>query len=62
MSVTMFNHFLDVNIALLDQVWDAGYTFDEVNWPDDMGYKHNQFFSLRTYRTLLKPVHERAVA
>jgi len=60
--IDMFNHFLDVNIALLNQVWDAGYTFDEVNWPDDMGYKHNQFFSLRTYRKLLKPVHERAVA
>ncbi len=59
--VDMFNHFLDVNIALLDQVWDAGYTFDEVNWPDDMGYKQNQFFSLRTYRKLLKPVHKRAV-
>ncbi len=57
----MFNHFLDVNIALLDQVWDAGYTFDAVNWPDDMGYKHNQFFSLRTYRNLVKPVHKRAV-
>ncbi len=59
--VDMFNHFLDVNIALLDQVWDAGYTFDEVSWPDDMGYKQNQFFSLRTYRKLLKPVHKRAV-
>lgn len=59
--VDMFNHFLDVDIALLDRVWDAGYTFDAVNWPDDMGYKHNQFFSLRTYRTLLKPVHKRAV-
>lgn len=57
----MFNHFLDVDIALLDRVWDAGYTFDCVNWPDDMGYKHNQFFSRRTYRKLLKPVHKRAV-
>ncbi len=59
--VDMFNHFLDVNIALLDAVWDAGYTFDAVNWPDDMGYKQNQFFSVRTYRELLKPVHKRAV-
>lgn len=57
----MFNHFLDVDLALLDQVWDAGYTFDCVSWPDDMGYKHNQFFSLQTYRELLKPVHRRAV-
>jgi uroporphyrinogen decarboxylase len=58
----MFNHFLDVDLALLDRVWDAGYTFDAVTWPDDMGYKENQFFSLRTYRELLKPVHRRAVA
>lgn len=57
----MFNHFLDVDIALLDRVWEAGYTFDEVNWPDDMGYKYNQFFSLRIYRELLKPVHKRAI-
>ncbi len=59
--VDMFNHFLDVNLALLDAVWDAGYTFDEVTWPDDMGYKLNQFFSVRTYRRLLRPVHKRAV-
>lgn len=57
----MFNHFLDVQLALLDRVWEAGYTFDAVRWPDDMGYKYNQFFSLRTYRELLKPVHKRAV-
>ena len=59
--VDMFNHFLDMGIALLDQVWDAGYTFDAVNWPDDLGYKHNQFLSLKMYRELLKPVHQRAV-
>jgi uroporphyrinogen decarboxylase len=58
--VDMFNHFLDVDLALLDMLWDAGYTFDAVNWPDDMGYKQNQFFSLKTYRNLLKPVHKRA--
>jgi uroporphyrinogen decarboxylase len=57
----MFNHFLDVNLALLDMVWDAGYTFDSVFWPDDMGFKHNQFFSVATYRRLLKPVHKRAI-
>lgn len=57
----MFNHFLDVNIALFDRVWQAGYTFDAIRWPDDMGYKQNQFFSLGMYRDLLKPVHQRAV-
>lgn len=57
----MFNHFLDVNLALLDMVWDAGYHFDSVMWPDDMGYKKNQFFSLKVYRELLKPVHKRLI-
>jgi uroporphyrinogen decarboxylase len=57
----MFNHFLDVNLALLEMVWNEGYTFDCVVWPDDMGFKHNQFFSLDTYRALLKPVQRRAV-
>lgn len=59
--VDMFNHFLDVEIALYDMVWDAGYHFDEVFWYDDMGYKGTQFFSLDMYRNLLKPVHKRAV-
>ncbi len=56
----MFRHFLDVNLALLDMVCEAGYTFDEITWPDDMGYKQHQFFSLKTYRELLKPFHRRA--
>ena len=59
--VDVFNHFLDVDIALWEQVWDAGYTFDGIRWPDDMGYKYNQFFSLKMYRELLKPVHRRAI-
>jgi uroporphyrinogen decarboxylase len=59
--VDMFQTFLDLDLALLDLMWDEGYTFDSVNWPDDMGYKHSQFFSVGTYRRLLKPVHQRAV-
>ncbi len=59
--VDMFNHFLDVSIALLERVWQAGYTFDEVTWPDDLGYKYSQFMSMDMYRRLLKPVHKRAV-
>lgn len=57
----MFSHFLEMGLAMLEMVWDAGYTFDCVTWPDDMGYKHSQFFSVRTYRELVKPVHKRAV-
>lgn len=59
--VDIFNHYLDMDIALFDMVWEAGYTFDAIRWPDDMGYKQNQFFSLDMYRELLKPVHQRAI-
>lgn len=57
----MFDRELDVGLKLMDMVWDAGYKFDEVSWPDDMGYKYNQFFSVGMYRELLKPFHKRAI-
>ena len=57
----MWNHELDVQLALLDMVLDRGYAFDAIHWCDDMGYKHSQFFSLAMYRDLLKPVHQRAI-
>jgi len=56
----MFNHELDVDLALFEMVWDAGYEFDSIRWPDDMGYKLSQFFSVDMYRELVKPVHKRA--
>lgn len=58
--IEMWNHELDLNIALMEMVWDAGYHFDEIRWPDDMGYKFKQFFSVGMYRDMLKPVHKRA--
>ena len=58
--VDMFTHELDVDLALFEMVWDAGYHFDEITWPDDMGYKGTQFFSKQMYRDILKPVHKRA--
>jgi uroporphyrinogen decarboxylase len=57
----MYHYALDVNLALLDMAWDAGYTFDMLNLRDDLGYKLSQFFSLNTYRELIKPVHKKAV-
>lgn len=57
----MFNHCLDVDLALLDMVWEEGYRFDSIFWCDDMGYKNNQFFLVDMYRRLLKPVHKRAI-
>jgi uroporphyrinogen decarboxylase len=56
----MFNHALSVNLALLDMVWDAGYTFDCLSYPDDLGYRNGLFFSLDTYREVLKPAHKRS--
>lgn len=57
----MFDTYLSRCIACFDAVWDAGYVFDEIYWPDDMGYKGTPFFSNQTYRDLLQPFHRRAV-
>lgn len=59
--IDIFKTELDLQIALLDMVWAEGYTFDEVFWPDDMGYKGHQFFSVKMYREILKPFHRRAI-
>jgi uroporphyrinogen decarboxylase len=56
----MFNHALDVNLALLDLAWDAGYVFDMLNLRDDLGYKQTTFVSLDMYKTLIKPAHKKA--
>ncbi len=57
--VDIYSHCLEVNLALLDMAWEKGYTFDMLNIRDDMGYKNAQFFSLNTYRELIKPLHKR---
>jgi uroporphyrinogen decarboxylase len=57
----MISTMLDLNLALLDMVWDEGYRYDSVIWFDDMGYKGHQFFSMAMYREFLKPFHQRAI-
>jgi uroporphyrinogen decarboxylase len=59
--VDMWETELELNLALYDRMWEAGYHFDCFRWPDDMGYKYNQFFSLKMYQELLKPIHQRAI-
>lgn len=59
--VDMWQTQLDLYLAILDRIWDAGYHFDGLRWPDDMGYKFSQFFSLDMYRNLLKPIHQQAI-
>ena len=58
----IFNHFLDMDLALFDLIWKEGYRCDEIMWYDDMGYKNAQFFSLNMYRNMVKPAHQRAAA
>jgi len=57
----IFAHMLELDIALFEMILAEGYLFDAIRWPDDMGYKHNQFFSLDMYRQLVKPAHRRAI-
>lgn len=57
----VFNTYLDMSIRHYEALIKMGYTFDEVYWCDDMGYKNTTFFSSELYRTLLKPVQKRAV-
>ncbi|MBP3666902.1 MAG: hypothetical protein J6K29_07600 [Clostridia bacterium] len=57
----MFDTYLSLDIELFNRIWEAGYRFDSVHWPDDMGYKGSTFFSPAMYRELLKPYHKRAV-
>jgi uroporphyrinogen decarboxylase len=57
----MFQSLLNYNLALFQMMWDEGYKFDSIYWADDMGYKFNQFFSLKMYHDILKPFHQQAI-
>jgi uroporphyrinogen decarboxylase len=54
------NTMLELDLALWQRILDAGYAFDEIRWPDDLGYKGNQFMSPRMYRRIIMPAHQRA--
>ncbi len=58
----IFSTYLESCIEYFDYLWANGVRFDEIGWPDDMGYKGTTFFSLETYRSLLKPYHAKAAA
>ncbi|MFO7947194.1 MAG: uroporphyrinogen decarboxylase family protein, partial [Armatimonadota bacterium] len=49
---------LDCNIGMMEMIWDRGYEFDCVRWPDDMGYRNGLLFSKDAYREVLKPVQK----
>ena len=39
----MINTYLESCMAHFDMIWEAGYRFHEIYWPDDMGYKGSRF-------------------
>lgn len=57
----MFNHGCDFSLALLDQIWEQGYHFDELLWYDDMAYKCGMLFSKQMWRELVRPYQKRVV-
>lgn len=57
----MINTYLDMCISHFEMVWQAGFRFDGIYWPDDMGYCNNTFFSETIYREVIKPFHKKAV-
>jgi uroporphyrinogen decarboxylase len=59
--VDIFNTGCDLALALLDMMWDEGYTFDEFLWYDDMGYRSGMLFSKKMWREMLRPYQQRAI-
>ena len=57
----MIETALELNIAMLEMIWERGYKFDAVQWPDDMGYRNGLFFSVDTYRRVVKPAQKRMI-
>jgi len=48
-------------LALLDMMWDEGYTFDELLWWDDMAYRNGLLFSKAMWREILMPYQKRYI-
>lgn len=57
----MIETALELNIQMLEMIWDRGYHFDVVRWPDDMGYRNGLLFSVDTYRKVVKPAQKRMI-
>ena len=57
----MCNHGCDLTLALLDMLWDEGYTFDELMWFDDMAYKKGMLFSKAMWHQILRPYQKRTI-
>lgn len=57
----MLDTLCDLALTLLDRVWDAGYTFDEIQWPDDMGYRNGLLFSKAMWADMVRPYQQRTI-
>jgi uroporphyrinogen decarboxylase len=57
----MLDTLCDLALALLEQVWEAGYHFDELMWCDDMGYRNGLLFSKAMWRRMVRPYQERTI-
>jgi uroporphyrinogen decarboxylase len=52
---------LDLDLALLELMWDRGFRPDAVRWPEDMGYRNGLLFSNDMYRRICKPAQKRLI-
>jgi len=57
----MCDHGCDLALAMLDMLWDAGYTFDELMWYDDMAYRNGLIFSKDMWRDIVRPYQKRTI-
>ncbi len=57
----MLDTLCDLALTLFDRVWDAGYTFDELTWPDDMGYRNGMLFSMDMWADIVRPYQQRTI-
>ena len=53
----VMDEYTKVNIEIIKRLSEAGV--DIVTFGDDLGYKENQFFSLKTFREFILPYHKR---
>ncbi|HAS81393.1 MAG TPA: hypothetical protein DCS43_01630 [Verrucomicrobia bacterium] len=57
----MCDHGCNLALALLDQLWDRGYTIDELMWFDDMAYRNGMLFSKDMWREIVMPYQKRTI-
>ncbi|MEW6752399.1 MAG: uroporphyrinogen decarboxylase family protein [Candidatus Latescibacterota bacterium] len=57
----MLDTLCELALTLFNRVWEAGYTFDEIRWPDDMGYRNGLLFSKRMWDEMVRPYQQRTI-